>query len=147
LRAEVREAYVGLYTARWVNLVDDLALFLAEPDPGADVRKRYVEMRFRFFNKSAIGGNGYGDERGDLDETLLAEIKTALADPATKPVADYFEFLQLAVIANHFVFVDLKQKPDKKPSDDEKDTDTYRTRDYPEMAKAAQAFLEKYPRS
>lgn len=155
LRGESRNAYTGLYDARWVNLVDDLALFFSEPDPGPDVRKRYAELRFRFVNKSAIGGDGYDEDRSG-DEALQTDIKTALADATTKPVADYFEFLNLAVIANHFVFVDLKPKDKKKEAeardggvkeDDAKDTDTYRTRDYPLLAKEAQAFLAKYPKS
>jgi hypothetical protein len=156
LRAQVRKAYTNLYDARWVNLVDDLALFFSEPDPGPDVRKRYAELRFRFFNKSAIGGTGF-DEDADkaADDALQKDIKAALADPATKTVADYFEFLNLAVIANHFVFVDLKakdkqagaKKEDAAPADDSKDEDTYRTRDYPSLAKDAEAFIGKYPKS
>ena len=47
------------------------------------------------------------DGKPDPDEVLRKEIKEALADPKTKPVADYFEFLNLAVIANHFVFVEI----------------------------------------
>jgi hypothetical protein len=146
LREQVRLAYTGLYDARWVNLVDDLALFLSEPDPGAEVRKRYAELRFRFVNKSAVGGNGWGEDRDDSDAVLQKDIKAALADPATKPVADYFQFLDLAVIANHFVFVSLNEK-DKQREDLTKEEDTYRSRAYPQLAKAAKAFLDKYPKS
>lgn len=156
LRGEVRNAYTGLYDARWVNVVDDLALFLSEPDPGAEVRKQYASLRFRFLNKSAIGGGGFGDEPDNSDAALLKDIDAALANAATKPVADYFEFLKLAVVANHFVFVDLKEKKkekekaaekEKDPGEFTKEEDTYRTRDYPKLAKASQAFLEKYPKS
>ena len=156
LRSEVRKAYSGLYSARWVNLVDDLALFLSEPDPGAEVRKQYATLRFRFLNKSAIGG-GYDEVPADTDEVLLKDIDAALANPATKPVADYFEFLKLAVTANHFVFVDLKEKDkdkakekkDKDATEEDlsKEEDTYRTRDYPKLIKESQAFLTKYPKS
>ena len=62
-------------------------------------------------------------------------------NPKNKPVADYYEFLNLAVIANHFIFVKLDWK------DKNGDPDTYRSRDYPALAKAARAFLEKYPKS
>ncbi len=154
LREQVRGTFTSLYDARWVNFVDDLALFFSEPDPGPEVRRRYVELRSRFLQKSAIGGSGYGDDAAnpDPDGALQQEIKAALADPKTKPVADYFEFLDLAVIANHFVFVDITPDPKKpgdeaKPDDEKGDSDTYRTRDYPLLAKSSEAFLGKYPQS
>jgi len=146
LRGQVRTAYTGLFDARWVNFVDDLAQLLSEPDPGVEVRKSYAHLRAEFLNNSAIGGGSMGDHESTVDDTLLAEIKTALADPGTKPVADYFEFLRLAVIANHFVSVELKEK-DKNQENLSKEEDTYRSRDYPQLAKASQAFLEKYPHS
>ncbi len=150
LQKQVRGIYTTQYGARWVNLMDDLVLFLAEPDPGAAVRKRYVGMRFRFTRDSAVGGT-YRDEAEDKDpdETLASQIKAALADPASKPVADYFEFLRLAVIANHITSVDLNPNA-KKPAeieDIDKDIDTYRTRDYPLLEKETRAFLDKYPHS
>jgi outer membrane protein assembly factor BamD (BamD/ComL family) len=148
LQLQARRAYVDLYDARWVNLLDDLALFLSEPDPGAAVRKQYAALRFRFVNQSAIGGNGYDDDRGDNnpDQALQKDIEAALSDPATKPVADYFAFLNLAVIANHFTFVKLNAQ-NQAQAGMEKEEDTYRTHDYPQLAKATQAFLEKYPKS
>jgi TolA-binding protein len=142
LAARARRAFTGLYDARWVNLADDLAQFFSEPDPGPEVCQRYVELRFRFVNQTAVGG-GFGDDekKEDPDQILQNDIKTALADPKIKPVADYFEFLNLAVIANHFVWVKLDEK------DKNGDPDTYRSRDYPLLAKATRAFLEKYPKS
>ena len=151
LRDRVRREFASLYDARWVNYIDDLALFFSEPDPGPDVRQRYVHLRARFLNESAIGGTGFPEDlagKPDPDAALRKEINEALADAKTKPVADYFEFLNLAVIANHFVFVEIETKEKKKKESDAKDDDdTYRTRDYPQLAKAAAAFLEKYPQS
>ena len=148
LRAAARRTYTNQYDARWVNLVDDLALFLSEPDPGPAVRKRYAALRFRFVRGSAVGGSYHDDSNDkDPDATLNNEIKAALADPATKSVADYFEFLRLAIIANHLTSVDLNPNAKKADEDDWKDVDTYTTRDYPQLEKAAHAFLEKYPRS
>ena len=143
LQGRVRKGFPGAFDARWVNLIDDLDLFLSEPDSGAEVRKRYMELRFQFVNQSAIGGGSFMDEqdKADPDKKLQEEIKSELADPKNKPVADYYEFLNLAVIANHFVFVKLDWK------DKNGDPDTYRSRDYPALAKGARAFLEKYPRS
>ena len=140
LRAKVRKAFIGWNELRWVNLLDDLALFFSEPDPGAEVRERYVKLRFRFVRESAIGGGGF-EEKPKTDEELGAAIRTALADPAVRSVADYFEFLNLALVANHFIFVKLNGK------DKGGDADTYRTHDYPQLAKLAEAFLEKHPQS
>jgi outer membrane protein assembly factor BamD (BamD/ComL family) len=136
--------FTSLYDARWVNFFDDMALFFAEPDIAPEVRERYVALRLKFLEKSAIGGGGWDDERG-RDAELQTEIQTALADPKTKAAADYFEFLDLAVIANHFTMVTINK--DKKGESESKDEDTYRTRDYPLLAKKTQAFLEKYPKS
>jgi len=134
--------FTDLYGARWVNFFEDMAQFFSEADIAPEVRERYVALRVKFLDKSAIGGDGY-DEKGP-DAELQAEIQTALADRKTKPAADYFEFLDLAVIANHFTFVTINKK---KEEDAEKDEDTYRTRDYPLLAKKSQAFLARYPKS
>jgi outer membrane protein assembly factor BamD (BamD/ComL family) len=147
LRERVRKNFAALYDARLVNFIDDLALFFSEPDPGPEIRQRYVRLRTRFLNESAIGGNGYEeDNKANPDEELRKEIRLALSDGKTKPVADYFEFLDLAIIANHFVFVQIAGK-DAKSDPDEKSDDSYRSHDYPHLAKATQAFLERYPKS
>ncbi len=137
LRGKARGTFVTWSDLAWVNLVDDLALFFSEPDPGAEVRKDYVRLRFQFLR----GSLNDDEHREHPDEALQKEIKAALGNAKTKPVADYFEFLNLAVVANHFIFVDLKSK------DKNGDADTYRTHDYPLLAKLAAAFLEKYPQS
>ena len=142
LRGKARKAFIAWNDLRWVNLLDDLSLFLSEPDPGAKVRDRYVKLRFRFFHESAVGGGSFADGRNlKTDEELGAAIKAALPDPEVKPVADYFEFLNLAVVANHFIFVKLDSK------DKGGEADTYRTHDYPRLAKLTAAFLEKHPQS
>ena len=142
LRGKARKAFIAWNDLRWVNLLDDLSLFLSEPDPGAKVRDRYVKLRFRFFHESAVGGGSFADGRNlKTDEELGATIKAALPDPEVKPVADYFEFLNLAVVANHFIFVKLDSK------DKGGEADTYRTHDYPRLAKLTAAFLEKHPQS
>ena len=150
LQERVRGTFASLYDARWVNFVEDLALFFSEPDPGPQVRQRYVQLRAKFLRESAIGGGGYaeaGTDAPEPDEILRKEIENALADARTKPVSDYFEFLELAVIANHFVFVETAPKGRKEEPDEKGDADTYRTHDYPLLAKAAHAYLEKYPKS
>ena len=144
LRDRARKTFVTWGDLAWANLCDDLALFFSEPDPGAKVRERYVQLRFRFLHVSAIGGGGgrpAGEGGPKSDEEMTAAVTAALTDPAVQPVADYFEFLKLAIVANHFIFVELKSK------DKEGDPDTYRTHDYPLLAKQAAAFLEKHPHS
>ncbi len=143
--------FTGLYDARWVNFFEDLALFFSEPEVKPEVREKYVELRLRFLEKSAIGGSRVWDDRSadHPDGPLQKDIQTALADPEAKPVADYFEFLDLAVIANQFTFVKLNPKAKEGDPDilTKGDGDTYRTRDYPLLAKKTEAFLKKYPRS
>ncbi len=134
--------FTSLYDARWVNFFEDMAQFFTEPDIAPEVRERYVALRVKFLDKSAIGGGGF--DEGGPDAELQEEIQAALADAKTKPVAGYFEFLDLAIIANHFTSVTIGKK---KEESEEKDEDTYRTRDYPLLAKKAQAFLAKYPKS
>jgi hypothetical protein len=142
LSAKARPFFTEWNGLAYVNLLDDLALFLAEPDPGAKVRETYVQLRFRFFRECAVGGGSWeGPRRKNPDEEFSQTLKETLADPAIKPIADYLEFLQLAVVANHFIFVELKS------TDKEGSPDTYRTRDYPRLAKLSAAFLEKYPQS
>jgi TolA-binding protein len=147
LSEEARAKFTGLYNARWVNFYEDLALFFSETEASPDVRARYVQLRARFLENTAIGG-GY-DEKPDTDTALQKDIEAALAEAQTKPVADYFEFLNLAVIANHFTFVKLNNRAKDKEAEvlEKSDDDTYRTRDYPLLARKAEAFLEKYPRS
>ena len=48
--------FTALYEARWVNFFEDLALFFSEPDIAPEVRERYVALRVKFLEKSAIGG-------------------------------------------------------------------------------------------
>lgn len=152
-RESAKDRITSLYDARWVNFFDDLASFLAEPGIDGETRQRYVEMRARFLQRSAVG-SGYGDEENSdqakhPDTLLQKDIAAALADPKTKPVADYFEFLNLAVIANHFVFVRDDAAPKGKEAEvlDQKDEHTYRTHNYPLLAKKTRAFLDKYPQS
>ncbi len=153
--AEFRDAaedkFIDLYGSRWVNCFDDLAEFFSEPPiPGA-VRERYVQMRAQFHNRSAVGSDGEvdGSSAQHPDVVLQKGIASALADPQTKPVADYFEFLNLAVIANHFVFRKETNVPKSEEAEilEQKNENTYRTHDYPLLAAKARAFLSKYPKS
>lgn len=152
LRDQARKEYKDLYGASWVNFYDDLALFFSEPDPGAEVRERYTNLRIQFLRGGTVGGVGFGwgnDTPPDFDARLQKDIAKALSDPRSKPVADYFEFLDLAVIANHYVFRDVNNVPKSHEADvlQKGDGDTYRTRDYPLLARKTRAFLDKYPQS
>ncbi len=143
LRETARKTFVAWGELAWVNLCDDLALFFSEPDPGAKVRERYVKLRFDFFRRCAVRSSGEpaGEGGPKSDEEMSAAVTAALADPAMKPVADYGEFLHLAILANHFIFVKLKSTAKSG------EADTYRTHDYPLLARQSAAFLEKHPQS
>ncbi len=149
----VKGGITGLYATRWVNFFDDLALFFSEPGIDGETRQRYVQMRARFLQRSAVGSGDYDTEAPEKEahpDTLLQkDIATALADPRTKPAADYFEFLNLAVIANHFVFMKENNVAKSKEAEmlEGKDGNTYRTHNYPLLAKKVRAFLDKYPQS
>ena len=152
-RNEAKPKFRDAYGARWVNCFDDLASFFSVPNVPGDVRAGYVTLRAWFHDRSAVGSDGYRDDATEKTEhpdvTLQKDIAAALADPQTKPVADFYEFLNLAVIANHFVFRKLENVPKTQEADvlEEKHLNTYRTRDYPLLAAKTRAFLEKYPKS
>jgi len=153
LRAATKDKFSDLYDARWLNFFDDLALFFPAPGTTAKVRAQYVGMRVRFLQRSAVGSEfdstDFTERADHPDADLQKEIAAALADPQTKPVADFFEFLNLAVIANHFTFVKENQVEAAKEAEyqEEKDDHTYRTHIYLLLARKTRAFLEKYPAS
>ena len=148
LRTEARKTFRALRSAFWINYLDDLALFLAERDPGADVRQRYFELRTRCLETSAFGfWKGLperNDKEGnalDLDSALREKIEAALTDPKMKAIADYLEFLDAAVVANQFIDVEFEG------ADKDGEAYTYRSRDYSLLAEKTSAFLAKHPKS
>lgn len=134
--------------ASWVNYLDDLALFAGEPDPGREVRARYVKLRTRTMRLATFGywpvldnGRAAGAEAEDSDPVLRADVVKAQADPKMAKAADYLAFLECAVVANHIVDMPFPGV------DKDGGSYTYRSRNYAELEKLTRAFLEKFPKS
>lgn len=141
LQKKARTVFTSAWEATWLNLLEDLSLFLSEPHLDQAMQARYVSLRFSFLKNSAVGSAPKWKGDTDMDSSLQEDIARALNDPKTKPVADYFEFLNLAVIANHLVNITMSG------TDKGGEPITYRSRDYVAMEKAARDFLDKYPKS
>ena len=76
----------------------------------------------------------------DAEMEVRSRIAKALKDPKMKPVSDYLEFLDAAVIANHRIFIETGEKDKGEPF-------TYDSRDYPGLEQMKRAFLKHYPKS
>ncbi len=146
LARRARQIYQSAYDDYLLNFLDDLELFLREPNLAPEVRKRYLELRFDCMRQtigadpSALGG-GSASPNSDSDADLRKRIAAALADPKMRPVADYLDFLDLAVEANHLIDVSVPgRKSDNQPF-------TYRFRDYALVERMAASFLVRYPKS
>jgi outer membrane protein assembly factor BamD (BamD/ComL family) len=146
LARRARQVYQSAYDDYLLNFLDDLELFLREPNLAPEVRKRYLDLRFACMRQtigadpSALGGvNSSADS--DIDADLRKQIAAALADPKMQPITDYLEFLDLAVVANHLIDVNVPgRKSDNQPF-------TYRSRDYALVESMAASFLVRYPKS
>lgn len=138
-----------------VNFFEDLDLFLATPELAPEVVKRYVELRYDTLVSGAIGYGGFEPRNGKPDEEkpgtvrgddeLLREIQEAKADPKFAGVADFLGFLELAVTANHWVSISMKDTA--KYVDKDGEEPTYWGRDYAALEKLCWAWLEKNPKS
>jgi outer membrane protein assembly factor BamD (BamD/ComL family) len=146
LARRARQVYQSAYDDYLLNFLDDLELFLREPNLAPEIRKRYLDLRFDCMRQtigadaSALGAGSTSPE-SDMDADLRKQIAATLADPKMHPIADYLEFLDLAVVANHLVDVNVPgRKSDNQPF-------TYRFRDYSLVERMAGSFLVRYPKS
>ncbi len=127
------------------NSAEDLALFLNEPGVTAEMAHVYLELRLDVM-ACAHTGEGWGNrikglpENADIDAVVRSRIAKARQDPQMKPVRDYIDFLDAAVVANHRVSVSTKEMSKGEPL-------TYLVRDYPTLEKMIRAFLKEYPAS
>jgi hypothetical protein len=138
-----------------VNFLEDLDLFLATPDLPFDVANRYLELRYDTLLSAGIGYRIFparktekaGEEAGTYrdDESLLTDIRAALADPKFAKVADFLAFLELAVTANQWASITMATGKEARDKDGEEPT--YWGRDYVKLEKMCRAWLEKYPKS
>jgi TolA-binding protein len=129
----------------WVNHLDDLAQFFSGPDPGGEVRERYMELRARTLRLAAFEDwRMFAQPDGampDSDDALLKDIAQAIGDPKMKGAADFLGYLRCAVIANH-----IEDMP--FPGVDKGGENyTYRSRNFSRLAKVSEEFLARFPRS
>ena len=112
LRNECVKSIKRAYDDYLVNFADDLDSFMREPNLASEVRKRYVDLRYACMRQtigadpSALGGRNTS-EGSDGDADLRKQIAAALSDPKMLLIADYLEFLDLAVVANHLIDVEV----------------------------------------
>lgn len=150
-----RATIKGLPSQCVVNFFEDLELFAATPGLTPEVVQTYAALRYDTLLSSAIGysifpvrkGGEKKDDPGTVrgDDALLAEIRATQARPEFAGVADFLGFLELAVTANHWVSISMKDTT--KQLDKNGDEPTYWGRDYVAMERMAREWLEKYPKS
>jgi len=146
--------YNSINQAACLNFLDDLLLFLSEQGLTDEITKRYINLRLDVLTASSwnpapvvpplVGINRGEQEYGFavINRQIRERIADAIQDAKMKPVADYLEFLDVAMTANSQVEVTSDNKPPGKDVGD-----TFMGRDYPVIEKLARAFLNKYPQS
>jgi len=151
LRDAGRKNFAYIEDASCMNMLDDLALFLAEPGVTQEMQKLYVNIRLDVLHRTTWGGAPVVatiSTKTDSDEAVAAEINEALKNPAMKSVADYLEFNLIGLVAGAQTQVDTGVIiPDKQDEGSKPETATYASRDYATMEKMARDFLKKYPKS
>ncbi len=144
LDAVVKKSVTNIGDATLVNFVDDLALFLSEPNLTSEMVNTYIGIRF-----DVLESNGWDRPSDPVesarknDDQILAEIDAALKIPIMQPVADYLEFCRIGLKAGDRTAVET-DIPDPKEEDGKS---SYVSRDHAGMEKMARDFLKKYPRS
>jgi TolA-binding protein len=145
LQAKAQKAIVDAGDDYWINLLDDLAQFFAEPNLTPKMQQTYVNIRLDVLHRTNLSEHTPPpiSTKEDTDEAVAAEIEEALGDPANKPIADYLEMCLLGLEGGARTEVET-DIPDAKESDGKA---VYTSRDYPEMETMARDFLAKYPKS
>jgi TolA-binding protein len=141
LQKHAHEGLRAFSSSPVVNYIDDLATFFSGLDPGPAARLQYVRLRGAALELAVKGVSPVDSPGIGSDEDLRVEIEKALADPKLQKIADYFTFLDCAVVANHICDIPFPGV------DKDGEPYTYRSRDFAELEKLTRAFLEKYPRS
>jgi TolA-binding protein len=146
LAKRVRQVYRTAYDDYLLNFADDMDQFLREPNISREVRQQYVDLRFECMRQTigadpSVLGGAVSVEGSDPDGELRKQIAASVSDPKMRPIIDYLEFLDLAVVANHLIDVEVPgRKLDNHPF-------TYHFRDYALVEKMAETFLGQYPKS
>jgi TolA-binding protein len=143
LKALVAGHFTSASQTGCLNFLDDLDLFLREPQVTTQIADRYVNLRLDVLHSSSwYPAPVAPDLEGITDDQIRNRIGAAISDPIMKPVVDYLEFLDAAVVANTKISV-----PRHKQAGDKDDEDSFSTRDYPALEIMLRAFLEHYPHS
>lgn len=128
-----------------VNFLDDFRQFLGAGGITPEMLKIYVPLRLQALRRAVSGlwyeFNGFEREEGDADAALREQIRAALARSEMQPAADFLEFLDLAVVANHMIDIRVEGvDKDGEPL-------TYRDRDYGLIERMSREFLARHPQS
>jgi TolA-binding protein len=143
LKALVVAHFTSTSQTGCLNFLDDIDQFVREPQVTTQIADRYVDLRLDVLHTSSwYPAPVVPDLEGINDGQIRDRIAAAISEPTMKPVADYLEFLDAAVVANTEINV-----PRQKRGGDKDDDDTYGSRDYPALEKMLRAFLDKYPHS
>ena len=146
-QGRIRAQFRGSVESFMVNFADDIALLAERTGVSAAVRTRYLELRTACLRQSALGISSSlfpqrsEDDTKDHDQELREQIKIARADNAMKPIADFLDFLDLAVVAVHLINVPIEGV------DKDGEPYTYRSRDYRQLEELTRRFLTTYPAS
>jgi hypothetical protein len=131
LQEDVRRQFRQNTDAPLLNFADDLVLFAARPNVTPAARAKYVQLRTDALRQGAIHASWSlstataGEEEGiDKDDVLREKIAAALKDPAMRPIADFLQFLDAAVVANDLVPIPIEGL------DKDGEPYTYSSRDY-----------------
>lgn len=136
IRKDARRGYTALGQARYLTLLDDLALFLQEPNLNPGVRSAYIELRLWFGRFKTVPDTGVYDE-DNLDKAVAQrnqKIAELLNDPQLNAVPDYVDFIRAA-------------QGDLQAGDQPATTSDPLLRKYKSMELSMRAFLAKYPKS
>lgn len=142
------------------NFLDDLNDFLQEPAARLtpEAVTRYLGLRMECIRVERWGSLPGSDDLppvpdatyDNLNGIVLDHIRTAYREPAMAAFKDYLDFLALAVVANANISVPIPGETEDAKDEDapgKKVPVTYRSRDYPKLAKLAGAFLSDHPHS
>lgn len=139
LNKEAHAAYRGRDDASYLATLDDLALFLHEPNLTLETRQAYFELRLRT--------GGFVEEPTDWEKREAAavageaRINELLASPLLTPVADYVDFIKATRTARTTIPIPT--------SDFDKNGEPVEisTKDYGTLEREMRHFLAKYPSS
>lgn len=140
IRQQAAAAYRSTDYARYLNLLDDLALFLQEPNLTPEAQTAYIELRLGFNGFLTASTEGVATYE-EAAARRIEYIQELTASDALKTVPDYVDFLKAALPGKQRLTINTQAV------EQEGDPVTITTRDYPAVKSNMEAFLAKYPKS